>query len=87
MSEVDETIIWVGSFRWRQNNFTVEVELFQDCHGWYISEIRKLYWKDEATNLDKEICDLMVDTLGEKDYSSLTEAVIASYLETLDKGE
>ncbi len=87
MYEILNAIAWIGSFRWRQNNFTVEAELFQDCHGWYLSEIRKLYWKDEETGLDKEICDLMVDTLGEKDYSSLTDAVITAYLDSKQKGE
>ena len=52
-----------------------------------MNEIRNLYWNDKTTNSSKEIIDLFVDTLNDKDYSSLTDAVIAAYLDSRRKGE
>lgn len=87
MYEVDETIIWVGNIKWRLQEFVVEVELERDLSGWYCNEIRNLYWNDKATGASKEIIDLFVDVISDKDYDALSEAVIASYLETKQKGE
>ena len=87
MYEVDETIIWVGNIKWRLQEFVVEVELERDLSGWYCNEIRNLYWNDKATGASKEIVDLVVDLISDKDYDALSEAVIASYLETKQKGD
>lgn len=87
MSEVDETIIWVGTIKWKLQEFVVEVELERDLSGWYCNEIRNLYWNDKATGASKEIVDLVVDLISDKDYDALSEAIIASYLETKQKGE
>ena len=87
MYEVDETIIWVGNIKWRLQEFVVEVELERDLSGWYCNEIRNLYWNDKATGASKEIIDLVVDLISDKDYDALSEAIIASYFETKQKGE
>ena len=87
MYEVDETIIWVGNIKWKLQEFVVEVELERDLSGWYCNEIRNLYWNDKATGASKEIVDLVVDLISDKDYDALSEAVIASYLETKQKGD
>ena len=87
MYEVDETIIWVGNIKWRLQEFVVEVELERDLSGWYCNEIRNLYWNDKATGASKEIVDLVVDLISDKDYDALSEAVIAAYLDSKQKGE
>ena len=87
MNEVDETIIWVGSIKWKLQEFVVEVELERQGGCTYVNEIRNLYWNDKATGDSKEIIDLVVDVISDKDYSSLTEAVVASYLNSKQKGE
>ena len=87
MYEVDETIIWVGTIKWKLQEFVVEVELEKQGRCTYVNEIRNLYWKDKATNSSKEIIDLFVDVISDKDYDALSEAIIASYLETKQKGE
>ena len=87
MYEVDETIIWVGTIKWKLQEFVVEVELERQGGCTYVNEIRNLYWKDKATNSSKEIIDLFVDVISDKDYDALSEAIIASYLETKQKGE
>jgi len=87
MNEVDETIIWVGSIKWKLQEFVVEVELEKQGGCTYVNEIRNLYWNDKATGASKEIIDLVVDLISDKDYSSLTEAVVASYLNSKQKGE
>lgn len=87
MYEVDETIIWVGSVKWRLQEFVVDVELEKQGGCTYVNEIRNLYWNDKATNSSKEIVDLVVDLISDKDYDALSEAIIASYLETKQKGE
>jgi len=87
MNEVDETIIWVGSIKWKLQEFVVEVELERQGGCNYVNEIRNLYWNDKATNSSKEIVDLVVDLISDKDYDALSEAIIASYLETKQKGE
>lgn len=86
MYEVDETIIWVGNIKWRLQEFVVEVELERDLSGWYCNEIRNLYWNDKATGASKEIIDLFVDVISDKDYDALSEAIIASYLDSKQKG-
>ena len=87
MYEVDETIIWAGSIKWKLQEFVVEVELEKQGGCTYVNEIRNLYWNDKATSSSKEIIDLVVDLISDKDYSSLTEAVVASYLNSKQKGE
>ena len=87
MNEVDETIIWVGSIKWKLQEFVVEVELEKQGGCTYVNEIRNLYWNDKATGASKEIVDLVVDLISDKDYSGLTEAVVASYLNSKQKGE
>ena len=87
MYEVDETIIWVGNIKWRLQEFVVEVELERDLSGWYCNEIRNLYWNDKATGASKEIVDLVVDVISDKDYDALSEAIVASYLDSKQKGE
>jgi len=87
MNEVDETIIWIGSIKWKLQEFVVEVELEKQGGCTYVNEIRNLYWNDKATGASKEIIDLVVDLISDKDYSSLTEAVVASYLNSKQKGE
>jgi len=87
MYEVDETIIWVGSIKWKLQEFVVEVELEKQGRCTYVNEIRNLYWNDKATGASKEIVDLVVDLISDKDYSSLTEAIVASYLNSKQKGE
>ena len=86
MSEVDETIVWVGSIKWKLQEFVVEVELERQGGCTYVNEIRNLYWKDKATNSSKEIIDLFVDVISDKDYDALSEAIIASYLDSKQKG-
>jgi len=87
MNEIDETIVWVGSIKWKLQEFVVEVELEKQGGCTYVNEIRNLYWNDKATGASKEIVDLVVDLISDKDYSSLTEAVVASYLDSKQKGE
>lgn len=87
MNEVDETIIWVGNIKWKLQEFVVEVELEKQGGCTYVNEIRNLYWNDKATNSSKEIIDLVVDVISDKDYDALSEAVIASYLNSKQKGE
>jgi len=87
MNEIDDTIIWVGSIKWKLQEFVVEVELEKQGGCTYVNEIRNLYWNDKATGASKEIVDLVVDLISDKDYSSLTEAVVASYLDSKQKGE
>ena len=87
MNEVNQTIIWVGSIKWKLQEFVVEVELEKQGGCVYVNEIRNLYWNDKATNSSKEIVDLVVDLISDKDYDALSEAIIASYLETKQKGE
>ena len=87
MSEVDETIIWVGTIKWKLQEFVVEVELEKQGGCTYVNEIRNLYWNDKATGASKEIVDLVVDLISDKDYSSLTEAVVAAYLNSKQKGD
>jgi len=87
MNEINQTIIWVGSIKWKLQEFVVEVELERQGGCTYVNEIRNLYWNDKATNSSKEIVDLVVDVISDKDYSSLTEAVVASYLNSKQKGE
>lgn len=87
MNEVDETIVWVGSIKWKLQEFVVEVELERQGGCTYVNEVRNLYWNDKATNSSKEIIDLVVDLIGDKDYDALSEAVIAAYLDSKQKGE
>ena len=87
MNEINQTIIWVGSIKWKLQEFVVEVELEKQGGCTYVNEIRNLYWNDKATGASKEIIDLVVDLISDKDYSSLTEAVVASYLNSKQKGE
>ncbi len=87
MNEINQTLVWVGSIKWKLQEFVVEVELERQGGCTYVNEIRNLYWNDKATNSSKEIVDLVVDVISDKDYSSLTEAVVASYLNSKQKGE
>ena len=87
MNEVDETIIWVGTIKWKLQEFVVEIELERDLSGWYCNEIRNLYWNDKATGASKEIVDLVVDLISDKDYDALSEAIVAAYLDSKQKGE
>ena len=87
MNEVDETIIWVGTIKWKLQEFVVEVELEKQGGCTYVNEIRNLYWNDKATSSSKEIVDLVVDLISDKDYDALSAAIVASYLETKQKGE
>jgi len=87
MNEIDDTIIWVGNIKWKLQEFVVEAELEKQSGCFYVNEIRKLYWNDKATGASKEIIDLVVDLISDKDYDALSEAIIASYLETKQKGE
>lgn len=82
-----KTVVWKGDFKWRLHTFNVEVELEQEFGDWYCNEIRNLYWNDKATGASKEIVDLVVDLISDKDYSSLTEAVVAAYLDSKQKGD
>lgn len=87
MNEVDETIIWVGEIKWKLQEFVVEVELERQGGCTYVNETRNLYWNDKATSSSKEIIDLVVDLISDKDYDALSEAVIAAYLDSKQKGE
>ena len=87
MNEINQTIVWVGSIKWKLQEFVVEAELERDLSGWYCNEIRNLYWNDKATGDSKEIIDLMVDLISDKDYSALSAAIIAAYLDSKQKGE
>lgn len=87
MNEVDETLVWVGSINWKLQEFVVDVELEKQGGCTYVNEIRNLYWNDKATNSSKEIIDLVVDLISDKDYDALSEAVIAAYLDSKQKGE
>ena len=87
MNEINQTLVWVGNIKWKLQEFVVEVELEKQGGCTYVNEIRNLYWNDKATNSSKEIVDLVVDLISDKDYSSLTEAVVASYLNSKQKGE
>lgn len=82
---MNDTILWIGEVKWKLNTFTVEVELERESSGVYVSEIRALYWWEEKTGEDKEIVDLVVDVISDKDYSSLTEVIVASYLDSKQK--
>jgi len=84
---MNDTILWIGEVKWKLNTFTVEAELERESSSVYVSEIRALYWREEKTGEDKEIVDLMVDVISDKDYSSLTDAVVAAYLNSKQKGE
>jgi hypothetical protein len=87
MNEVDETIIWVGSIKWKLQEFVVEVELEKQGGCTYVNEIRNLYWNDKATNSSKEIIALFVDIVPDKQYDELTAAIVAAYLDSKQKGE
>ena len=87
MNEVDETIIWVGSIKWKLQEFVVEVELEKQGGCVYINEIRNLYWNDKAASSSKEIIDLVVDLISYKDYDALSAAIVADYLDSKQKGE
>jgi len=87
MNEINQTLVWVGSIKWKLQEFVVEVELEKQGGCTYVNEVRNLYWNDKATNSSKEIIDLFVDVISDKDYSSLTEAIVASYLDSKQKGE
>ena len=87
MNEINQTIVWVGSIKWKLQEFVVEAELERDLSGWYCNEIRNLYWNDKATGDSKEIIDLMVDLISDKDYIALSAAIIAAYLDSKQKGE
>ena len=87
MNEVDETIIWVGSIKWKLQEFVVEVELEKQGGCVYINEIRNLYWNDKAASSSKEIIDLVVDLISYKDYDALSAAIVAAYLDSKQKGE
>ena len=87
MNEINQTLVWVGSIKWKLQEFVVEVELEKQGGCTYVNEIRNLYWNDKATGDSKEIIDLVVDLISDKDYDALSEAIIASYLETKQKGE
>ena len=84
---MNDAILWIGEVKWKLNTFTVEVELERESSGVSVAEIRALYWWEEKTGEDKEIVDLIVDVVSDKDYDSLTEAIIASYLNSKQKGE
>ena len=84
---MNETIIWVGSIKWKLQEFVVEVELEKQGGCTYVNEIRNLYWNDKATNSSKEIIDLFVDVISDKDYDALSAAVVAAYLDSKQKGE
>lgn len=87
MSKVDQTIIWVGSIKWKLQEFVVEVELEKQGGCFYVNEIRKLYWNDKATSSSKEIVDLFVDIVPDKQYDELTAAIVAAYLDSKQKGD
>ena len=87
MYEVDETIVWIGSIKWKLQEFVVEVELEKQGGCTYVNEIRNLYWNDKATGASKEIIDLFVDVLHDKQYDELTAVIIAVYLDSKQKGE
>ena len=87
MNEINQTLVWVGSIKWKLQEFVVEAELERDLSGWYCNEIRNLYWNDKATSSSKEIVDLVVDLISDKDYDALSEAIVASYLGSKQKGE
>ena len=87
MNEISQTLVWVGSIKWKLHEFVVEAELERDLSGWYCNEIRNLYWNDKATSSSKEIIDLVVDLISDKDYDALSEAIVASYLNSKQKGE
>jgi hypothetical protein len=87
MNEINQTIIWVGNIKWKLQEFVVEVELERQGGCTYVNEIRNLYWNDKATNSSKEIVDLVVDLISDKDYISLTAAIVAAYLDSKQKGE
>lgn len=87
MNEINQTIIWVGTIKWKLQEFVVEVELEKQGGCTYVNEIRNLYWNDKATNSSKEIIDLFVDVISDKDYDALSEVIVASYLNSKQKGE
>ena len=87
MNEINQTIVWVGTIKWKLQEFVVEAELERQGGCIYVNEIRKLYWDDKATSSSKEIIDLVVDLISDKDYDALSEAVIAAYLDSKQKGE
>ena len=87
MNEISQTLVWVGSIKWKLHEVVVEAELERDLSGWYCNEIRNLYWNDKATSSSKEIIDLVVDLISDKDYDALSEAIVASYLDSKQKGD
>ena len=87
MNEIDETIIWVGNIKWKLQEFVVDVELERQGGCTYVNEIRNLYWNDKATSSSKEIIDLVVDLISDKDYDALSAAIVAAYLDNKQKGE
>jgi len=87
MNEINQTIVWVGTIKWKLQEFVVDVELERQGGCIYVNEIRKLYWNDKATSSSKEIIDLVVDLISDKDYDALSEAVIAAYLDSKQKGD
>ena len=87
MNEVNQTIIWVGSIKWKLQEFVVDVELERQGGCTYVNEIRNLYWNDKATSSSKEIIDLVVDLISDKDYNGLSAAIVAAYLNSKQKGE
>ena len=87
MNEINQTLVWVGSIKWKLQEFVVEVELEKQGGCTYVNEIRNLYWNDKATNSSKEIIDLVVDVISDKDYDALSAAIVAAYLDSKQKGE
>ena len=81
------TSIWLGKVRWKLNTFTVEAEIDEDCGGVYVSEIRKLYWDNETSKIDLDVVDLIVDVATDECYNGLTAVIVASYLDSKQKGE
>ena len=87
MNEINQTLVWVGSIKWKLQEFVVEVELEKQGGCTYVNEIRNLYWNDKATNSSKEIIDLVVDLISDNDYDALSAAIVAAYLDSKQKGE
>lgn len=87
MNEINQTIVWVGSIKWKLQDFVVEVELEKQGGCTYVNEIRNLYWNDKATSSSKEIIDLVVDVISDKDYDALSAAIVAVYLDSKQKGD
>jgi len=87
MNEINQTIVWVGTIKWKLQEFVVDVELERQGGCVYVNEIRNLYWNDKATSSSKEIIDLFVDVISDKDYDALSAAIVAAYLDSKQKGE